>query len=123
MSNEFLITKLKKVMTENPVALEESYIDIDGEVQYESPLTYGNSFYWLVRFESGIRLPYPILNLEFNHTHDSEPFPDEAELMQEQEQIIREAYSLRPELIEKVHNLVETWRIKIEKEGIKNGRC
>jgi len=111
--NEFLITKLKKALTENPVALEESYVDIEGLVQYETPLGYGNPFYWLIRFESGIRIPYPMLILEFNHTHDSEPFPDEMKLMQEQEKVIHEAYSFRPELREMVQNLVETWRVEL----------
>jgi len=73
-------------------------------VEYENVTkSFGASYYWLVRFTSGRRIPYPLLNLE---GPESSPFQngsiekddDEIAIMETQESIIREAYEARPEL-------------------------
>jgi len=98
-----MLEKIRKILaTELPVSIEEKITRYENgikTVQYETvtePI--GSSYYWLVKFTNGQRIPYPILNLE---SEDSAPFKngeiekskEEITNITEQEKIVREAFS------------------------------
>jgi hypothetical protein len=63
----------------------------------------GSSYFWLVKFENGAVIPYPLMNLEGIHASpyvygDIEKSIKERALIVLQEALIRWAYLVRPSL-------------------------
>ena len=101
----FLIENLRKTLIESlPIAIESQV----GKV-YTSPPE-GASYFWLVRFSNGIRIPYPVMSLE---GVDASLFSsssrvlslDESLTICAQESMVRAAFSARKELAEAFENL------------------
>ena len=100
-----MLERIRKILaTELPVSIEEKITtyDDDGDenVRYKTitePI--GASYYWLVKFTNGQRIPYPILNLE---GAESSPFKngeiikseEEIAFIIEQERIVKEAFAI-----------------------------
>ena len=70
----------------------------------------GASYYWLVEFSNGDRIPFPLMNLE---GINASPFRNgsiqksdaDKEMITEQENIIKEAYKTNPEIKNKFDTL------------------
>ena len=103
-----MLEKIRNILaTELPTSIEEKITTYDNDVKsvrYETitePI--GASYYWLVKFTNGQRIPYPILNLEGT---ESSPFEngeivkseEEIALITEQGKIVKEAFANRPKL-------------------------
>jgi len=104
-----MLERIRKILaTELPVSIEEKITtyDDDGDenVRYKTitePI--GASYYWLVKFSNGQRIPYPILNLE---GAESSPFEngeiikseEEIAFITEQERIVKKAFANRSKL-------------------------
>ena len=103
-----MLEKLRTTLSsELPIAIEEkitSYSNGKKTVFYE-PITepIGSSYYWLVKFTNGQRIPYPLLNME---GEESSPFEngeiekdeDEKAFITEQEKYVKDAFESRTEL-------------------------
>lgn len=85
LKNEFPISIVEKLQS----SYEDVYI---GETNIEPQ----NSYYWLVEFENGSIIPYPLLALWDKQEHDEE----HAIYVDEQQDIIKYYYEKRPELKE-----------------------
>jgi len=103
-----MLDKLRLTLTnELPIVIEEkitSYSNGKKTIFYETitePI--GSSYYWLVKFTNGQRIPYPLLNLEGAETS---PFQngeivkseEEKAFITKQEKLVREAFKSRTEL-------------------------
>jgi len=99
-----MLEKIRKILAiKLPISIEEKITTYDNgvkSVRYETitePI--GASYYWLVKFTNGQRIPYPILNLE---GAESSPFKngeiikseEEIAFIIEQERIVKEAFAI-----------------------------
>jgi len=113
-----MLEKIRSILnTELPISIEEKITRFNNgskEVEYKTlTKSIGASYYWLVKFTNGQRIPYPILNLE---GVESSPFEngeiekneEEIALITEQEKIVKDAFTNRPELKQCFEKLQES---------------
>lgn len=104
---DFRLAKLSKTLENHlPIAIEEKitrHLENDQvEVEYNDQPT-GASYFWLVKFNNGYRLPYPLMNLEGTNStpyaHGTiEKTMDQMDEIIVKEKIISAFYETRPEL-------------------------
>ncbi len=102
---------LETLENSTPVKIVEKITREGEETEYDDQPS-GASYYWLVEFDNGKRIPYPLMNLEgpdtsaFQHGEMGRS-DSEKNAVTEQEEIIRAAYKKRPELKTKFEELQE----------------
>ena len=106
-----MLEKLRTTLSsELPIVIEEKitrYSNGKKTIFYESiTAPIGSSYYWLVKFTNGQRIPYPLLNLEgvesspFENGEIEKDEKDEEEIafITEQEKVVKDAFESRSEL-------------------------
>lgn len=103
---------IRTIQYSMPVAIEQKIVrEVDGDIdiEYSRNLT-GASYFWLVRFDNGFRVPYPLMNLE---GVDSNPYKygermkteEEKKDIIQKESVIRLCYRARKNLKKKFEEL------------------
>ena len=104
--NKELMETFKNSM---PVKIVDKIVREGEETEYNDEPS-GASYYRLVEFDNGKRIPYPLMNIEgadtsaFEHGEIGRS-DDEKNAVNEQEEIIKKAYEQKPELKAKFEEL------------------